>query len=163
MPNHVHLVAVPKRPETLGQAIGRGHEGYTRYLNFKKRWRGYLWQGRFHSFPMDTEYLFRVVRYVELNPVSAAMIERAEDHPWSSARAHLGLNDDFFICTPALLQTVGDWNTYLKEGLSDSDLERIETHERSGRPLGSEAYVTRLEKEVGRPLRPKKRGPKPAT
>jgi len=53
MPNHVHLIAVPDDKKGLARGIGEVHRRYTRYINFKKGWKGYSWQGRFASFPMD--------------------------------------------------------------------------------------------------------------
>ncbi len=50
MPNHAHLIAVPSGEDGLRLAIGEAHERYTRRINFRERWRGYLWQGRFASF-----------------------------------------------------------------------------------------------------------------
>src|SRR5688572_33308858 len=55
MPNHIHLVAVPKTEKALANAIGQGHEFYTKYINYREEWKGCLWQGRFSSFPMDEE------------------------------------------------------------------------------------------------------------
>ena len=52
MPNHVHLIAVPKKAESFHRAIGEAHRRYTRFINFQKKWRGYLWQGRFSSYPL---------------------------------------------------------------------------------------------------------------
>ena len=72
MPNHVHLIAVPEREDSLAQAIGEAHRRYTRRINFRKGWRGHLWQGRFSSYPMDDVYLMAAVRYVELNRSSAS-------------------------------------------------------------------------------------------
>jgi hypothetical protein len=46
MPNHVHLIAVPSSADGLRWAIGSAHERYTRRINFREKWRGYLWQGR---------------------------------------------------------------------------------------------------------------------
>jgi REP element-mobilizing transposase RayT len=47
MPNHVHLIAVPKTTEDgLRRAIGEAHRRYTRRVNSREQWRGYLWQGR---------------------------------------------------------------------------------------------------------------------
>ncbi len=57
--------------------IGEAHRRYTRHINFKKEWKGYLWQGRFASFPMDEPYLLAAARYVELNPVRARLVEKA--------------------------------------------------------------------------------------
>jgi len=94
MPNHVHLVAVPEREESLARGIGEAHRRFTRHINFKKGWKGYLWQGRFGSFPMDEDYLLAACRYVELNPVRAKLVERPEEFRWSSAKAHLSGKDD---------------------------------------------------------------------
>ena len=38
---------------------------------------------------MDEPYLLAAARDMELNPVRAKLVVRAEDWPWSSARAHL--------------------------------------------------------------------------
>ena len=77
MPNHVHLIAVPKTEDGLRRAIGEAHRRYTRRINFREQWRGYLWQGRFASFIMDEPYLLAAARYVELNPVRAKLVDRA--------------------------------------------------------------------------------------
>lgn len=63
MPNHVHLIAVPKTEDGLRRAIGESHRSYTRRINFREQWRGYLWQGRFASFIMDEPYLLAAARY----------------------------------------------------------------------------------------------------
>ena len=74
MPNHVHLIAVPKREDSLRRAVGEAHRRYTRRINFREKWRGYLWQGRFASFVMDEPYLLAAGRYVELNPLRAKLV-----------------------------------------------------------------------------------------
>ena len=94
MPNHVHLIAVPQSEDGLGRAIGEAHRRYTRRINFREKWRGYLWQGRFASFVMDEPYLLAAARYVEWNPVRAGLAVDAADWPWSSAKAHLSGRDD---------------------------------------------------------------------
>jgi len=65
MPNHVYLIAVPKTEDGLGRAMGEAHRRYTRRINFREKWRGYLRQGRFASFVMDKPYLLAATRYVE--------------------------------------------------------------------------------------------------
>lgn len=93
MPNHVHLILSPHTEDGLRAALGEAHRRYTRHVNFRERWRGYLWQGRFASFPMDEKYLLACARYVELNPVRARLVKRPQDWAWSSAqkigRAHV--------------------------------------------------------------------------
>ena len=59
MPNHVHLIVVPESEDGLRRAIGEAHRRYTRHANFRKRWRGHLWQGRFASYVLDEPYCWR--------------------------------------------------------------------------------------------------------
>ena len=86
MPNHTHSIAIPSSEDGLRWAIGETHRRYTRRISFREKWRGYLWQARFASFVMDEPYLLAAARYVELNPVRARLVSKAEDWPWSSAR-----------------------------------------------------------------------------
>src|SRR5260370_30402747 len=94
MPNHVHQILVPGDAGGLRAALGEAHRRYTRQVNFREGWRGYLWQGRFASVAMDEPSLLAAARYVELNPVRARLAERAGDWRWSSAPAHLDGCDD---------------------------------------------------------------------
>jgi len=55
---------------------------------------------------------------------------------------------------------IGDWNAFLQSAIPEEDLRDIRQHGRTGRPLGDEAFVGRLEALVGRVLKPQKRGPK---
>jgi len=42
MPNHIHLIAVPETEQALRRAIGEAHRRYTRRINFREKWRGFL-------------------------------------------------------------------------------------------------------------------------
>ena len=159
MPNHVHLIAVPESEKSLARGIGEAHRRYTRYINFNKGWKGYLWQGRFASFPMDEDYLLASVRYVELNPVRAKLVERAEDYPWSSARAHLDGRDDILVKAGFMLDRVENWAELLASG-DEASFEALRIHERTGRPLDEDSFIARMSQLAGRALGPKKPGPK---
>ena len=161
MPNHVHLVLVPKDPDGLKAALGEAHRRYTRRINFREGWRGHLWQERFHSFPMDEQYLMAAARYVELNPVRARLVKRPRAWRWSSARAHLAGKDDSLVQAAPLLERIPDWTAFLAGGMEADDLEQIRKHSRTGRPLGSDRFIARLERRLGRTLAPQKPGPKP--
>ena len=161
MPNHVHLILVPSDADGLRAALGEAHRRYTRRVNLREGWRGYLWQGRFASFPMDETYLLAAARYIELNPVRARLARRARDWPWSSARAHLAGKDDGLVRVRPLLALAPDWRDFLAAGLEASDHEAIRAGERTGRPLGSKRFVARLERRLDRTLARQKPGPKP--
>jgi putative transposase len=108
---------------------------------------------------MDESYLLAAARYVEMNPVRARLALDALAWPWSSARAHLAGLDDKLVKVAPLLEMVGDWKVFLGAA-TDEEMEKIRRHERSGRPLGSERFVERLESALERLLKPGKPGPK---
>lgn len=161
MPNHVHLVLVPKDEDGLRAALGEAHRRYTRHVNLREDWRGYLWQGRFSSVPMDEDHLMASLRYVELNPVRAKLVQRARDWRWSSARAHLTGRGDGLTAMASLPRRVSDWAAFLGEDLDGAMLKAIRSGERTGRPLGDGRFVKRLETRLGRTLARMKPGPKP--
>lgn len=160
MPNHVHLIAVPDTDDGLRRGIGEAHRRYSRMINFRENWRGHLWQGRFASFPMDETYLLAAARYVEMNPVCAHLVSDAGSWPWSSARAHLAGKDDQLVKVAPLLEMARDWELFLAGATEDEHLNVIKKHERTGRPLGAEDFVEKLESTLNRPLKPGKPGPK---
>jgi putative transposase len=162
MPNHVHLILVPAHPEGLRAALAEAHRRYSRAINFREGWRGYLWQGRFASCPMDDRHTLAAARYIELNPVRAHLASRPEDWLWSSAPAPLGGGAAGITDLNALRQPVGDWAQFLAAGLDDATIEVIRGGERTGRPLGDEAFVKQLEASTGRHLARQRPGPKPA-
>ncbi len=157
MPNHVHLIVVPQTEKSLARAIGEVHRRYTRMVNFRENWRGYLWQGRFASFPMDEPYLLLAVRYILLNPLRARLVERLQDWPHSSFHAHLA-GEDQLVNVDALAGYVRNWKTFLRQGLKDRELGKLRLHSRTGRPLGSDSFINRIESLVKRTIRPLKGG-----
>ncbi|MCZ6803810.1 MAG: transposase [Proteobacteria bacterium] len=160
MTNHVHFIVTPGKKSDLGKAIGEVHRRYTQKINLRKRWTGYLWQGRFASYPMDKRWLLRAAAYVELNPVRAGMVKNAWDYRWSSVHAHLaGKDDNGIVQTEKLLSLAGDWKVYLEAAQGDAWKE-IEQHARTGRPLGDERFIEKAERLLQRDLKKKKPGPK---
>ena len=160
MDNHIHLIAVPKEENSLARGIGEAHRRYTRDINFREKWRGYLWQGRFSSYPLEEKHLFAAVRYVERNPVRAGLVQKAEDYPWSSAKAHVHKQKDALITGSFLSKEINDWSAYLLEEDNQNQLNLFRRHIRTGRPLGSETFIEKLERITGRDLQKKKPGPK---
>ena len=161
MTNHVHLIVVPQTEQSLARGLGEAHRRYTRLVNFREGWRGYLWQGRFGSVPLDEAHLYAAMRYVERNPVEAGMVQRAHDYPWSSARAHVLHTPDPLLSPHVLQETVPDWATFLATPNDEAPTSRLELHLRTGRPLGSAQFLDQIEQRLGRRVRPQKPGPKP--
>jgi putative transposase len=160
MPNHAHLIVVPESEASLRRAIGEAHRRYTRRVNFRKGWRGHLWQGRFASFVLDEVYLLTCARYIELNPVRAGLCRRPADYPWSSAAAHARGEDDELVQVGPLLRLVPNWAKVVERRIDDQEVRALRRHESTGRPLGGESFIARLEARLGRVLRPQKVGRK---
>ena len=165
MPNHVHLIVVPKTAEGLCLAVGEAHRRYTRHVNFREGWRGHLWQGRFASFVMDESHLMAAARYVERNPVKAGLVARAEDWAFSSAAAHVrGPGDG--VAEVAWLQEriagwVCSWRQYLRKTDEKTFAAAMRLSESTARPLGDEAFLKKLSRRLGRDLLPGKPGRPP--
>jgi putative transposase len=168
MDNHVHLILVPQTADGLRATLAEAHRRYSRHVNFREGWRGYLFQGRFASYPMDDAHLMAAVRYVENNPMAAGLVESANDWRWSSAASHIAgkrTKDDPLTDIPALGRHVRNWRAMLRVGLEASDsieaAEDIEARMRTGRPLASSEWIADAEAAMARKLGPAKRGRKP--
>ena len=85
MTNHVHLLVTPMQNDALSnmmQSLGRR---YVRYINKLYQRSGTLWEGRYKSSLIDSDqYLLTCMRYIELNPIRARMVEHPSEYRWSS-------------------------------------------------------------------------------
>jgi putative transposase len=162
MPNHVHLIAVPSDADGLRHAIGEAHRRYTRRVNFRQGWRGHLWQGRFCSSVMQESHLIACIRYIEMNPVRASLVKTPQKWPWSSAAAHISGQGHEFVNCRALLDIVKeDWESFLMKDIDTETIEVFRKHERTGRPIGDDDFIEKVEKITGRRVKARKPGPKP--
>jgi putative transposase len=168
MDNHIHLILVPGNADGLRATLAEAHRQYSRQINFREGWRGFLFQGRFASYPMDDAHLMAAVRYVENNPVAAKMVNRAQDWRWSSAKSHIAgkrTKHDPLTDVGALGDFVANWRAMLRVGLEAADSEEtaesIEARMRTGRPLASPEWIADAEAAMNRKLGPARRGPKP--
>jgi len=161
MSNHVHLIAVPRRPESLAHSLKQTHGRYASYWNAQQSSSGHVWQGRFYSCPLDERHLWEALRYVELNPVRAAMVAAPEHWPWSSAAAHCGLlAPDHFLEKSRWHSrwTVEEWRAFLAAAALPEEFNALRSCTHTGRPLGDADFVTTLERRMQRTLAPRKAG-----
>lgn len=160
MPNHLHLILVPADADGLRRALAPVHRRYAGEIHGRMRRTGHFWQGRFGCVAMDDEHVRAAFRYVALNPVRAGLVERAQDWPWSSAHAQLGLAEDGLTEVSATRERVEDFAALLEAAEDEEATMRLRRAESIGRPVGSADFLDRLEKAHGRALRPGKRGRK---
>ena len=140
--------------------MGEAHRRYTRHVNFREKWNGHLCQERFASYPMNENHLLAAARYIELNLVRAGLAKEPWSYKWSSASAHVRGCDDGLVDVLPLLEIAEDWRGFIGEDVSAEEMELFRLHERTGRPLGDEAFLERIEGLVSRVLRRQNPGPK---
>ncbi|NOT42566.1 MAG: transposase [Alphaproteobacteria bacterium] len=160
MPNHVHLILVPRDADGLRRALAPVHRTYAGHVHLRQQKSGHFWQGRFGCVAMDDDHLGAALRYVALNPVRARLCERAADWPWSSVHAHLKRKDDGLTNRAPVLERYADFAALIRAGEDKALSENLRRAETIGRPLGNDAFLGKLERKYGRPLKPAKRGPK---
>ena len=170
MPNHVHLIVVPKREDSLARVIGPAHWRYAQYVHVRHDLVGHLWQNRFFSCPLGPGHTIRAMRYVERNPVRAGMAEDPCGYAWSSARAHVHGEDPHRILAPEALDEWRQVHGYAEFLANEEDAEQaheIEERTRAGRPYGDRAFTVELQRRLGREVeagpvgRPKRGGALP--
>ncbi|MGP8246344.1 MAG: transposase [Bryobacteraceae bacterium] len=159
MSNHVHLIVIPARPNSLPLALKHIHGRYAAYCNALHASSGHLWQGRYYSCPLDQRHFWAALRYTELNPVRAGLAAEPEAYPWSSAAAHCGSADaslDMRLWRESW--TPATWREYLGTAGAAWDDDAIRRNTHTGRPLGAEHFVAALERDLQRRLAPEKGG-----
>jgi putative transposase len=168
MSNHVHLIAIPERAESLAKVLQAVHSEYASISNRSQGRSGHLWQGRFFSCPLSPAHLTTALRYVDLNPVRAGLASSATEWKWSSARAHSdpARRDALLDCHWA--QWLGNWDYVEWRNLllghaqrENEEWDALRRSTMSGEPLGSADFIDQLEQEVGRCLRVPARGRPP--
>ncbi|MFH1818699.1 MAG: transposase [Pseudomonadota bacterium] len=170
MTNHVHLLVTPETPDgpaRLMQSIGRR---YVQYINRSYKRSGSLWEGRYKSSMVQAvTYLLTCMRYIELNPVRAAMVSDPGQYRWSSYRANgLGAQDERI--TPHMLYLALDPDTeerqtvyraLFRSELDDEAITDIRHALAQGQPLGESRFaniicqaagVRRTNGQRGRPV-----------
>jgi len=164
MTNHVHLIAVPSKKDSLSLLVKDAHTAYAAWFHKRSARTGHLWQARFRASVMDEPYLWAAVRYVERNPVRAGLVARSEDYAWSSAAAHCDIRDDLLVTRAfPIAGVVSDWKAWL----ADEDVaasSEVRQMTRLGLPCGNGSFIQELERVLGRPVRPnppKPRGRRP--
>ncbi len=137
MPNHVHLVLVPRDAGGLAALLGPVHSTYARLVNHRKGWMGHLWQERFYSVALDEKHLHACVRYVLQNPVRAEFVSDVLAWPHSSAASLLEGRQDPVVTREPLASLRSDWPDFLREALPRQEAERLRFHTRTGRALAT--------------------------
>jgi putative transposase len=115
MTNHVHLLLTPKKAEAVQKLIISLGRRYVQYINRTHRRTGTLWDSRYKSSLVQAEtYLLTCQRYIELNPVRAAMVDDPAHYRWTSYRAN-GLGQADTRLNPRI-RCISRWAAMTKTG-----------------------------------------------
>ncbi len=167
MTNHVHLLVNPSCENGVSkmmQSIGRSYVGYFNYTYGRS---GTLWEGRYKSTLVDSEkYMLTVSRYIELNPVRAAMVSHASEYPWSSYHGNaLGKEIELLKQYQAYLQLgttkqerICAYCELFKGHMSQKTIDEINESTIKGWVLGDARFKEQIELYTGVSAKPRQRG-----
>ena len=154
MPNHVHFVAIPENKNSLAKTFNACHMRYAHYFNKRNYLTGHLWQGRYYSCILDDKHLYATVRYIENNPVRAQLVKEACQWNWSSAKDHLKKGRSILsIADISDFMEIDNWQNYLSQKEDEKVINKIKANTLTGRPLGDNAFISKLEELFGRRLK----------
>jgi putative transposase len=140
MINHFHLIAIPRRRDSFALGLRALLGEYSLRINSQRgEARGHIWQSRFYSCALSERHLRMALRYVELNPVRANLVDDPEQYPWSSARSHLGLVPPLGVGPAQGLCAPHEWAAWLQAGASEDEEEQLRECTFSGRVFGTPA------------------------
>jgi putative transposase len=168
MTNHVHLVLDPgAEVGHIALLVKRLAGRQTRYVNRLERRSGTLWDGRYHSTPVErSSYLLACCRYVDLNPVRAHLVARPEDYPWSSYRQNVGMETDCFLDVDDLYRGLDGspkgrceaYAAWVNAGVRQQEADLIRTAVRRGQLTGTLKFIEEVESRTGRRFQSRGRG-----
>ena len=167
MSNHFHLLLKPGSGQSISRILQSLSVAHTWRYHKRHRTSGHVWQGRFKS-PViqDDDHLLVVLRYIEANPVRARMVADPRDYRWSSYGQHgLGLVDTLLDgfpqwehLGPSEVERRRRWRAKLRTAQKQDELTAVRDSLRTGRPLGSPAWVEGVATRLGIDLTPRPRG-----
>jgi len=152
MPNHIHLIAVPKHEDSLAVLLRRVHGRYAQYFNARAGRTGHLWQNRYFACILDDGHLWTALAYVDRNPVRSGVVKWATDYRWSSATAHVSGVDQLRLVDM-------DWWRQDSRSVAwgctidAEELQAVATLRRctfAGRPFADDEFVAECSARFGR-------------
>ena len=153
MSNHWHLVLWPERDGDLAAFMQKLTITHVRNWqeNRKRVGYGHLYQGRYKSFPVESDdHFYQVTRYVERNALRANLVSRAQDWRWSSLwRRVYGIPEDRRWLSKWPLPQPRAWTDLVNQPQTEGELEAIRRSVTRSQPYGTEDWVQTTAKDLG--------------
>ena len=159
MPNHFHLVLRPYDDGDLGRWMQWLMTSHVRRYHKHYHGDGHVWQGRYKAFPIQQDdHLTSVLRYVERNPLRAALVDRAERWRWSSLALRTQRPPPT-ILAPSPVKLPRNWCDLVNRPQTESELAALRRSVTRGTPLGNPTWQRRTADRLGleQSLRPRGR------
>ena len=171
MTNHVHLLLTPKHAEAVPKVIISLGRRYVQHVNRIYRRTGTLWDSRYKSSLVQSDtYLLACQRYIELNPVRAAMVSDPAGYRWSSYRVHALGRPDAIVSPHPLYRALGRddrerqaaYRKLFDARLDHAAIDDIRLALSQSQPVGDSRFYQALEQMTGirREARPRGRPPR---
>ncbi|MET0103441.1 MAG: transposase [Sedimenticola sp.] len=167
MTNHVHLLMTPNSGEGIGKVMQMLGRYYVQYFNHTYDRTGTLWEGRYKATLLDSEaYLLTCMRYIELNPVRAGMVEHPRDYPWSSYHRNALGDEDGLVSDHLVYRKFGAsreeresvYRSLFRNRIAERTLEELREATNKAWVLGNDRFKQKIERELDRQVTPKPRG-----
>lgn len=167
MTNHVHLLLTPTKAEAVPKLLICLGRRYVQYINQAYRRTGTLWDSRYKSSAVQGEtYLLACQRYIELNPVRAAMVKDPAHYRWTSYRANALGQRDARLTPHPLYRTLGQsdkerqaaYRALFRTQLDRVALDDIRLAVNQSQPPGNARFYAKIEEMTGIRREAKTRG-----
>jgi putative transposase len=153
MPNHWHLLLWPEGDSDLADLMQRLTMTHVRRWQLHRGYAGlgHVDQGRYKSFPVESdEHFWVVARYVERNPLRANLVLRAEEWKWTSLwRRYRGAEADRSWLAPWPLDAPANWLERVNQTEADQELDSLRRSVQRGRPFGRSEWQKEIAKRLG--------------
>lgn len=167
MTNHVHLLLTPEKADSVPKLLISLGRRYVQYINRTYKRTGTLWDSRYKSSLIQAEtYLLTCMRYIELNPVRAGMVDDPAHYRWSSYRSNgLGQTNELLTSHPAYLdlgRDAGEQQTFYRKlfraHLDDEAIDDIRLALNQSLPLGNSRFHAAIAAAIGERREARPRG-----
>jgi len=172
MTNHVHLLVTPEAATSLPRTMQSVGRVYVQHFNSMRGRSGTLWEGRYKAAIVDSDrYLLACMRYIELNPVRAGLVENPEHYSWSSHRCNALGAPDPLVSAHSLYRALGTtpatrrsaYRALFGQPVADDETHAIRDATQNAWALGNADFrrsVERLSRRaerapLGRPTKPR--------
>ncbi len=148
MPNHFHLLLVPKEEKSLSRLMQWVVTSHVRYYHKKNKTSGHIWQGRYKSFIVEKEsYYITLIRYIEANALRAKLVRKAKDWDYGSLieREHKHRT----LLSEPYMELYEEWIEHVNTPIREGELYNIRNSVNRQAPLGDEKWQVETATKYG--------------